>query len=198
MNNNLKHKIALLLSAFFKSYFKLRYGKKISWGKNVIVNHKFKFGGKGKLIIGDEVNLWAHKEPNEFFTYSTEARIKIGSRTRVNGIGVQCRKSVVIGADCLIGSAVIMDNDFHSIHFEYRNDPQYIKSAEVIIGDRAWLAGQCAILKGVTIGEEAVVGFRAVVSQNVAPKTVMAGNPAMVVKKIELQDAVAQQSIGSK
>lgn len=186
MKNNLKHKIALLLSAFFKAYFKLRYGKKISWGKNIIVNHKFKFGGKGKLMIGDEVNLWAHKEPNEFFTYSTEATIQIGARTRINGIGVQCRKRVVIGEDCLIGSAVIMDNDFHSIHFEHRNDSQYIKTAAVSIENKAWLAGQCAILKGVTIGEEAVVGFRAVVSQSVPPKMVVAGNPAMVVKKIEL------------
>lgn len=184
MNKNTKVKIGLLLSAFFRLYFKLRYGKKIAWGKNVIVNHRFKFAGPGRLVIADEVNLWAHKEPNEFFTYAHDAVIRIGKRTRINGIGVQCRKSVRIGEDCLIGSAVIMDNDFHSVHFEHRNDPAHIKSSEVIIGDGAWLAGQCAILKGVTVGEEAVVGFRAVVAQNVPAKTVVAGNPATVVKKL--------------
>lgn len=185
MNNGLKKSIGLTVSSLFILWFKLRYGKKITWGNNVIVNHRFKFSGNGRLILGDDVNLWAHKEANEFHTYSETAVIKIGSRTRLNGVGIQCRKEVSIGEDCLIGSAVVMDNDFHSLKFEERSNPQAIKTAPVKIEDKVWLAGQCAILKGVTIGEEAVVGFRAVVTQNVASKTVVAGNPAMVVKKID-------------
>lgn len=185
MNKALKQTIALYLSFLFKSYFKLRYGKKIQWGKDVIVNHRFKFSGKGRLSIDAGVNLWAHKEANEFHTYSEKALIKLGARSRLNGVGIQCRKEVTIGEDCLIGSAVIMDNDFHSLKFEDRHNPLAIKTAAVKIENKAWLAGQCAILKGVTIGEAAVVGFRAVVSQSVAPKTVVAGNPAMVVKKID-------------
>ncbi|MEK7672401.1 MAG: acyltransferase [Patescibacteria group bacterium] len=176
--------IAKILSSVLRAYFKLRFGGRISWGRDVILNHRFKFKGPGKLIIGDEVNMWAHKEANEFLTFSNEAVIKIGKRTRLNGVTVQCRQSVTIGEECLIGSAIIMDNDFHSVYFEKRKDPKAIKSAPVVIGDCVWLAGQCAILKGVNIGTESVVGFRAVVTKDIPAKKVAAGNPAVIVKDI--------------
>ena len=199
MKKGLKYKIGKGLSGLFRLWFLLRYGSHVSWGKGVIVNHRFKFSGKGKLIIGDDVNLWAHKEPNEFHTYTAEAEIKIGARSRLNGVGIQCRQQVLIGEDCLIGSAVIMDNDFHSVNFEERNGGDGgaeaseaantgaagIKTAPVVIENKVWLAGQCAILKGVTVESEAVVGFRAVVSKDVAMKTVVAGNPAVVVKHLD-------------
>lgn len=184
MSKSAKHQIALGLSIVFKAFFKLKYRSAVTFGKRVIINHRFKFKGAGRLIIAADANLWAHKEPNEFFTYSPDAVIKIGERTRLNGVGIQCRESVQIGQDCLVGSAVIMDNDFHSLNFEHRNNPAFIKSAPVHIDDKVWLAGQCAILKGVKIGKEAVVGFRAVVASNVPEKTVVAGNPAIVVKNL--------------
>jgi acetyltransferase-like isoleucine patch superfamily enzyme len=62
------------------------------------------------------------------------------------------------------------------------HDPQSVdfadKGGEVVIGDRAWIAYRAIILPGVTIGEGAVVGAGAVVTQNVEPYTVVAGNPA--------------------
>lgn len=181
----MKKNIAIFLSTFLKFFYKLRFGKKIVFGKKTILNHKFKFKGPGKLIIGDNVNLWAYKEPNEFFTYDQKALITIGDDSRLNGISIHCKESVTIGKNCLAGSCIIIDNDFHSIHFEKRNNSDFIKSKPVIIKNKVWLAGQSAILKGVTIEEESVVGFRAVVTRNVEAKTVVAGNPAQVVKRIE-------------
>lgn len=176
--------IAKSISWFLRVFLKIRYGKKISFGRNVILNHKFKFSGPGRLIIEDNVNLWSHKEPNEFHTYSKNAEIKIGKRSRLNGAQIQCREKIEIGQDCLIGSAIIMDNDFHSIYYDKRNDPNFIKSNPVIIKNRVWIGGQAAILKGVTIGEESVVAFRALVTKNVEAKKVVAGNPGVVVKDI--------------
>lgn len=181
----MKKQLALILSIFFKLFYTLRYGNRVSFGKKVIVNHQFKFKGRGRVEIGDDVNLWTHKEPNEFFTYSPQAVIKVGKGCRINGASIQCKTSVTIGEDCLIGSCIIIDTDFHSIHAEKRNDPAFVKSKPIVIQDRVWLAGQSAILKGVTVGEEAVVGFRAVVTKDVAAKTVVAGNPAQVVKTLE-------------
>ena len=178
----MKYKIASLISKILIVYFKLRYSRRVIFGKNIILNYRFKFRGKGTLIVGDDTNLWAHKEPNEFQTYSTEAEIVIGKNSRINGATIQCRTSIKIGGNCLIGSAIIMDHDFHSIYFSKRNDPSAIKSSAVVVGDKVWIAGQSAILKGVTVGNEAVVGFRAVVTKNVPEKSVVAGNPAQVVK----------------
>lgn len=180
----MKKLIAQKISLFFKVWYRLIYGSHVKFGKRTIVNHKLCFKGPGRLIFGDDVNLWSHKEPNEFFTFDPSAVIKIGARSRLNGVGIQCKTAVTIGEDCLIGSALIVDTDFHSVHFEHRNDPAFIKTKPVQIGDRVWLAGQCAILKGVTIGQEAVVGFRAVVTKDVAAKTVVAGNPAKEIGSV--------------
>jgi acetyltransferase-like isoleucine patch superfamily enzyme len=67
------------------------------------------------------------------------------------------------------------------------HDPQSVdfadKGGEVVIGDRAWIAYRAIILPGVTIGEGAVVGAGAVVTKDVEPYTIVAGNPAVVVNK---------------
>ena len=177
--------IARYLSVVLKFLFSLRYGKRVVFGKRIILSPQFFFRGPGKLIIGVDVNLWTHKEMNGFFTYSPEAVITVGDKCRLNGVTIQCRKAVTIGEDCLLGSVMLIDNDFHSVHFDKRNDPSAIKSAPIIIGNRVWLAGQSAVLKGVTIGDESVVGFRAVVTKDVPAKKIAAGNPAIVVKDIE-------------
>ena len=54
---------------------------------------------------------------------------------------------------------------------------------EVTIGDRVWIAYHAIILPGVTIGEGAVVGAGAVVTKDVEPYTIVAGNPAKTIKK---------------
>ncbi len=180
----MKKKIALFFSRVFKIWYRLRYAGHVFFGKNVIVDHKLHFRGKGKLIIGNEVNLWTHSEPNQFFTYDAEAVVEIGNRSRINGVSIHCRKNVKIGDDCLVGSCTLLDTDFHSIYFEKRNEADAAISKPIVIGDKVWLGGQSAVLKGVSVGEGAVVGFRAVVTKDVLQNTVVAGNPAVAVKTI--------------
>jgi acetyltransferase-like isoleucine patch superfamily enzyme len=59
------------------------------------------------------------------------------------------------------------------------------KVAPVVIGKGAWIAPGCIILSGVTIGENSVVGAGSVVIQNVEPYTIVAGNPARLLKTID-------------
>jgi acetyltransferase-like isoleucine patch superfamily enzyme len=174
----MKKTLAKMIGKFFCAFYKMRYGGRIKFGKNVILNDKFRFRGKGRLIIHDDANLWCHKEPNVFQTFDPGAKIEIGARTRLNGASIQARKSISVGEDCLVGSAIIMDNDFHAVHFAHRNDREFIKTKPVVVGNKVWIAGQSAVLKGVTVGDEAVIGFRAVVTKDVPAKTVVAGNPA--------------------
>ncbi len=180
----MKKNIARTLSLLFVCWFRLRYGKRIRFGKNTIINHRFMMRGRGRLVIGNDVNMWAHKEKNEFITLGREALIEIGDRCRLNGISVQCKSRVSVGDDCLAGSALIMDTDYHSVRFETRNDPAAVKVSPVKIKKRVWLAGQCAVLKGVTVNDDAVVGFRAVVTKDVPAGTIVAGNPAREVANI--------------
>lgn len=180
----MKQKIARIISLFFILYYKLRYGKRVQFGKRVIINHRFKLRGKGKLLIGDDVRMWAHEEKNRFQFYSPNALIVIGPGSGLNGVFCHAYNSITIGKNCMIGSATLMDTDFHTF-----DDPTHILygnplSKPIVIGDGTWLAGQCVILKGVTIGKKSVVGFRAVVTKSFPDNVVVAGNPAKVVKEV--------------
>ncbi len=66
------------------------------------------------------------------------------------------------------------------------HDPQSLdfadKGGDVIIGDRVWIAYRAIILPGVHIGEGAVIGAGSVVTKNVDPFTIVAGNPAKFIK----------------
>ncbi|MBR0843869.1 acyltransferase [Bradyrhizobium liaoningense] len=64
-----------------------------------------------------------------------------------------------------------------------------VKSAPIVIEDDAWLGFGVVILKGVTIGAGAVVGARSVVTRDVAPNTVVAGNPARVMRGVSAEEA---------
>ena len=97
----------------------------------------------------------------------------------------------------------IYDHNSHSIYWEERkNDNQQcyddylnyngnnvanknwscIANAPVVIESKVWIGFEVTILKGVTVGEGAVIGAKSVVTNSVEPWTVVAGNPAVVVK----------------
>lgn len=106
-------------------------------------------------------------------------RVFMGAHTVVNyGCTLDGRKYCVrIGSNVSIGpeaSILTLGHDPQSPSFEDRG-------GEVTIGDRAWIAFRAIILPGVTIGEGAVVAAGAVVSSDVEPFTIVAGNPARAV-----------------
>lgn len=95
----------------------------------------------------------------------------------------------------------VIDNDAHSLNsFERINDVndwkrgvdenkvgfyknwEKVKSAPIKICDKAWIGFNSIILKGVTIGEGAIVGAGSVVTKDVLPYSIVAGNPAKFIK----------------
>jgi acetyltransferase-like isoleucine patch superfamily enzyme len=189
----MKKRLAIIISKIFISLYKIRYGKHVSFGKNVIIGPKFSLHGKGRLIIGENSNLWCHKEPFGVHTYeqsdvcaqSHVPTVIIGANCRINGASFFCREKIEVGHDTVIGSAMLIDTDFHSTDPNHRNDPEYIKTKPIKIGDHVWIAGQAAILKGVTVGDNTTIGFRAVVASSIPANVVAAGNPARVIKSLE-------------
>ena len=107
-------------------------------------------------------------------------------------------KSIRIGSCVIISNDVrIYDNNNHPTSPKARekmsregfsNDNwawHHAASAPVVIEDNVWIGQYCAILKGVTIGKGSIVATRAVVTKDVPPYTIVAGNPAKVVKRLE-------------
>lgn len=113
-----------------------------------------------------------------------------GASTIVTAVGVNIGSNVLVSWGCYI-----CDHDSHSIKPELRkNDPRdwfdgkkdwtHVTKRPVVIGDNVWIGFNSIILKGVTIGEGAVVAAGSVVTKDVPPRTVVAGNPAKVVKQV--------------
>lgn len=67
-------------------------------------------------------------------------------------------------------------------------DWSVVKTAPIHINEKVWIGMNAIILKGVTIGEGAIVGAGSVVTKDVPPWTVVAGNPARVVKKLKIEE----------
>jgi tetrahydrodipicolinate N-acetyltransferase len=112
-------------------------------------------------------------------------RLTIGHGTNVNGLGTRllCAQAVTIGAHCTFSWDVqVLDTDFHAITTDGVERPSV---APVRIGDRVWVGTRAVVLKGVTIGDGAVVAAGAVVTSDVPAGAVVAGVPARVVGRAD-------------
>lgn len=99
------------------------------------------------------------------------------------GVRIQSAVRIVIGDDCMVAAgAYITDADWHGL---YDRTHEGGARAPVILGNNVWIGEGACVLKGVTIGENSVVGARAVVAENVPANAVVAGNPARVVKHLD-------------
>jgi galactoside O-acetyltransferase len=133
---------------------------------------------------------------------SANGIIKIGNNSFIGGSHLICVNEIIIGNDVMTSWGVtIVDNNAHSlISIERADDVKdalkamkigkigiykdwsVVKSAPVIIKDKAWIGFNSIILKGVTIGEGSIVGAGSVVTKDVPDYAVVAGNPAKIVK----------------
>lgn len=126
-------------------------------------------------------------------TLRSRATIRIGSGVRMSGTTICAARSVIIGDRCVIGAnATIVDTDFHSIDPLDRAsqvDADLASCREVLIGDDVFIGGGSYILKGVRIGNGAVIGAGSVVTKDVPPLAIVAGNPARVVGTVQKRRA---------
>jgi acetyltransferase-like isoleucine patch superfamily enzyme len=147
---------------------------------------------KHNIEIGDNCEL------NCTIISGKNARIKIGSNTTVRFFSkIFSISSIVIGDNVIISNNVtISDNNNHptdpikrlamSKSGFYSNlwDAEHSESSPIVICDNVWIGEKAIILKGVTVGKGAIVATAAVVTKDVPDYSIVAGNPAKVVKEI--------------
>lgn len=110
------------------------------------------------------------------------ARLRLGSGYVSPGAWISCSTSISIGEDVAIADQVIIrDWDGHRL---VGNRPDTLPIA---IGNHVWVGMRAIILKGVTIGDGAVIAAGAVVTKDVPPQTLAAGNPARPIREVEWQ-----------
>ena len=142
----------------------------------------------------------------EFRFESKGGYIKVGSDCYIGPSLLISRNSIEIGNHVTIAwGCTIYDHDSHSLDYRERRkdiereianinqgldfirdkDWSTVNSAPIVIKDDAWIGMNVIVLKGVTIGRGSVVGAGSVVTKDVPDWTIVAGNPAKVVKKID-------------
>ena len=150
----------------------------------------------GAIKIGNHVSCYAGCS----FSVGQNGFCTVGDFTLLNGALVMAEEKIEIGSHCLISWNVgIADSDFHPLEpaqrlvdaealapfLKDRPPRPTLKTAPVRIGDNVWIGMNATILKGVAIGENSVVAAGSVVTKSVEANTVVAGNPAVVVKRFE-------------
>lgn len=193
---------SILPSLFYQSIsgLKLNTTNRLVGGVKIIKKNKLicllTRTRNGELIIGNDFkcnnkiksNSIGLIQPSIFNISAPNSRIIIGDNVGISGSTICATTSVTIGNNVLIGSGcLISDTDSHPIDWEDRlyDRNEKTRKASIVIEDNAFIGARSIILKGVTIGEGAVVGAGSVVSKDVPPYSIVCGNPARVVKTLK-------------
>ena len=158
------------------------------YGLPIIQRHR-----RSQLRIGRNMELRSTPAsnplgPNHPVIISTRrpgAALIIGDDFGMTGGSLVCDQSITIGDRVWVGAnSVISDTDFHPLDPEHRRtDPLDANTAAVTIADDVFIGMNALILKGVNIGAGAVVAAGSVVTRDVPARTVVAGNPAKVIRE---------------
>ncbi|GAB4485464.1 MAG: hypothetical protein OHK0045_02920 [Raineya sp.] len=151
------------------------------------------------LYIGDDSVV-----SGSFIFEIASGEITIGNNTFIGGGMFVCVEGIEIGNDVMISwGCTFIDNNSHSLRWSERKndvsdwkkgldeqkigfykDWSNVKRGKITVKDKAWIGFNCIVMKGVTIGEGAIIAAGSVVTKDVPDWTIVGGNPAKVIKYI--------------
>lgn len=162
-------------------------------------------GFRSQLPLGLEVGGGSALYTGTMLDVGPLGSVHIGAYCMLNNMLIVCDQRVEIGDYTLISwNVVIMDS--YRTGFDIASRRRALQNAAnrpdrrlgepaparpVKLGRNVWIGFESCILPGVTIGDGSIVGARSVVAQDVPPMTIVAGNPARVVRRIEEGDGNA-------
>lgn len=167
---------------------RVRGSRQLSVGRRLVIEDYAEVHATSRegVQIGDDVSIGAMSmiRPSGYYSRDLGVGLRIGDRT---GIGascfIGCSGGIDIGSDVLFGPGVMLFAEDH----EFGATDQTIKSQGVrwepiVIEDDCWLASRVIVTSGVRIGRGSVVAAGAVVTRDIPPFSVVAGNPARVLR----------------
>lgn len=151
-------------------------GSVIRMGKNVV------------LVSDSKKNMAGINHPVIIATYSKDAEVLLEDNVGMSGASINCVSKCIFKKGVMLGANVnVWDTDFHPVNPQKRLHQTSIKDAEtspVILEKNVWIGANTTILKGVTIGENTVVGTMSLVNKNLPSNSVCGGIPAKKVKDL--------------
>ena len=182
-----RERIAILRSKWLSRSFISPVETCIFWGNVYLKDtHRIYLGERNSF--GDNLYLTAW---SQFSDNNNPVLISIGNHCNFGAFNhITATNQIIIGDNCLTGKWVtISDNNHGTTSYEDLQIPplkrKVISKGSVIIGDNVWIGDKATILGGVVIGDGAVIAANTVVTKDVPAYSVVAGNPARVIKQSE-------------
>lgn len=170
------------LSLASSSNIVLEKGARLNFG---FFTHIFSKRRNSKLILEEDASFVltgkAMIQSGAMIFVGRGKTLKIGRSTFTSNIKILAHDDITIGDNCIFGwECQIFSGDGHPI---YQEESIINKDVPVVIEDNVWVGSRALILKGVRVGKGSIVAAGAVVTKNVPPNCIVAGNPAKVVKE---------------
>jgi acetyltransferase-like isoleucine patch superfamily enzyme len=163
-------------------YLQLRY-RRVRFGPGFSGPWRLRIRGSGRVTFGQDVSISNASGKTALLTFGKAARIEIGDRVEIDGAGLMSASTIVIGDDAILGPCLVVDTDFHAIGRARRQPGKTAERRPITIGPKSWIQGKATILKGVRIGQGAVVRWGSLVASDVPDGAVVMGNPAVLVER---------------
>jgi acetyltransferase-like isoleucine patch superfamily enzyme len=149
-------------------------------------------------VSGNQLRIGSNSIISASITFEEkDGVVSIGDRCFIGRSDLVCYRGIQIGDDVIISWGVtVVDHDSHAIDWNQRSNDvadwakgrkcwANVMHAPVTIENKVWIGFDVSILKGVTIGEGSVIGACSVVTNDIPPYTVAAGNPARVIRSLK-------------
>ena len=171
----------------YSRQFRLPHCESVGEGVRLINPRHVNLSGPG-IHLGSQVRFHAmYYAPIHLSTWAfgdAAPEIHIGAYTILNpGVRVIAAEHVTVGKGVQLATgAYVTDADWHGVY--HRAIPPG-ESAPVTLADNVWVADGARVLKGVTVGENSIVAAGAIVTRDVPANSIVAGNPARVVRELD-------------
>ncbi len=191
---NIMYKFFVFLSRLYVLFLKNKFAH---FGKNSIIKPFLNSSNEKYISTGDNVNIGSFARitvSTEFGGFKCKSknkiRLKIGDNVDIgNNTFISANNDIQIGNNVIMSSYIFISDHDHSFADINKNlhEQPLTEDSHVKIGDNVFLGVKSSILKNVTIGNGSIVGANAVVTNNVPPYCVVAGNPAKIIKRYDFK-----------
>jgi acetyltransferase-like isoleucine patch superfamily enzyme len=177
--------MAYLKGLYYKIKFKLLF-KSVKIGRHFRVYGKLIITGPGRVIFGNDCFIISQVTKTvRIKSMLPDSKLILGDHVGLNGTSIVCRDKISIGDFSNIADAYITDTSAHPISIDRRlYSAQDVPAEKVYIGKNVWISVNSVILKGVSIGDNSVIGACSLVRKSLPANVLAAGLPAKIIREL--------------